>query len=235
MRIINFIIISSFKEYVILRNEWKKSLFETSILESKVRKNIESQTIQLLAYKNLLHIELKISSTTSHVDIQDIDKLFKEAKKIWETQVWKKYESLLETLASKQSKNQNKIKQLWRQYLQKNQRDNYNYIEQETFSTNYDNDQNISNLMQSAQFKSLNEYWSSSSWDEMIVEKEKQKLTSKMIKNSKATHNIESWSTKWRRKRWRTNRLKKFLTKHSFKNSNHRKRNRSQMIKEIFY
>ena len=112
MRITNFITISSFKEYVILRNEWKESLFETSILESKVRKNIELQTIQLLAYKNLLHIELKMSSTTSHANIQDIDKLFKEAKKVWETQTWKKYESLLETLASKQNKNQDKIKQL---------------------------------------------------------------------------------------------------------------------------
>ena len=163
IKITNFIIISSFKEYVILRNEWKKSLFETSILENKMRKNIELQTIQLLTYKNLLHIELKMSSTTSHTNIQNIDKLFKEAKKIWETQIWKKYESFLEALASKQSKNQNKIKQLWRQYLQKNQQDNYNYIEQRTFSTKHDNDQNISNLIQSAQFKSLNEYWSSSS------------------------------------------------------------------------
>ena len=44
----------------------------------------------------------------------------KEAKKIWETQIWKKYESLLEALTKKQSKNQDKIKQLWRQYLQEN-------------------------------------------------------------------------------------------------------------------
>ena len=121
MRITNFIIISNFKEYVILRNEWKESLFETSIFENKIEKNIESQTIQLLAYKNLLHIELKISSTTSYVDIQNIDKKMKKVKKIWETQMWKKYESLLETLTKKQSKNQNKIKQLWRQYLQENQ------------------------------------------------------------------------------------------------------------------
>ena len=235
MKITNFITISSSWEYVILRNEWKESLFETSILESKMRKNIESQTIQLLAYKNLLHIELKVSSTTSHVNIHDIDKLFKKTRKIWETQVWKKYESLLKVLASKQSKNQNKIKQLWRQYLQKNQQSNYNYIEQEIFSTKHDNDQNISNFMQSAQLKSLNEYWSLSSWDEMIIEKEEQKLTSKVSKNSKVTHNIEFWSTKWSRKRWKTNRLKKFLIKHFFKSSNHRKRNRNQMIEEIFH
>ena len=204
MRITNFITISSFKKYVILENEWKKSLFETSILENKTTKNIESQTIQLLTYKNLLHIELKISSTTSHVDIQNIDKKMKKAKKIWETQVWKEYESLLKTLAKKQSKNQNKIKQLWRQYLQENQQNNYNYIEQKNSWSTHDNDKDISNLMQSAQLKSLNEYWSStSSWNEMIIEKEEQKLTSKIMKNSKATHNIEFWSTKWLRERRR--------------------------------
>ena len=158
MKITNFIIISSFKKYVILRNEWKKSLFEMSILESKTKRNIESQTLQLLAYKNLLHIELKVSSTTSHVDIENIDKKMKEVKKIWETQVWKKYESLLKILTKKQSKNQNKIKQLWRQYLQKNQQSNYNYIEQMNTLIEHNNDQNISNLMQSAQLKSLNEY-----------------------------------------------------------------------------
>ena len=200
-----------------------------------MRKNIESQTIQLLTYKNLLHIELKMSSTTSHANIQDIDKLFKEARRVWETQVWKKYESLLRALASKQSKNQDKSKQLWRQYLQKNQQSNYNYIEQETSSTKHESDQNISNLMQSAQFKSLNEYWSSSSWDEMIVEKEKQKLTSRIVKNSKTIHNIEFWSTKWLREWQRNERSKKSLTRHSFKNSNRHKRNRSQVIKEIFH
>ena len=89
MRITNFIIILSFKKYVILRNEWKKSLFETSIFESKMKKNIESQTMQLLTYKNLLHIELKMSSTTNHIDIQNIDKKFKKAKKIWATHVWR--------------------------------------------------------------------------------------------------------------------------------------------------
>ena len=173
MRITNFIIISNFKEYVILRNEWKKSFFEMSILESKTKRNIEFQTIQFLTYKNLLHIELKMSSTTSHVDIKNIDKKMKKAKKIWETQIWKKYESLLKTLAKKQSKNQNKIKQLWRQYLQENQQSNYNYIEQVNTLIEHNNDQNISNLMQSVQLKSLNEYWSSSSWDEIIIEKEK--------------------------------------------------------------
>ena len=182
MRTTNFTIISSFKEYVILRNEWKESIFEASILESKSERNIESQTIQLLAYKNLLHIELKMSSTTRHVDIQNIDKKFKKAKKIWETHVWKKYESLLKTLTSKQNKNQDKVKQLWREYLQENQQDNYNYVKRTSL-----NDQNISNLMQSAQFKSSNEYWSSSSsWNEMIIEKKKQKLTTKINnKNSK--------------------------------------------------
>ena len=196
MKIINFIIISNFKKYVILRNKRKESLFETLILERKMRKNIKSQTIQLLTYKNLLHIELKMSSTTNHIDIQNIDKKFKKAKKIWETRVWKKYESLLTILASKQSKNQNKIKQFWRKYLQKNQQNNYNYIEQTNFAIKYNNDQNISNLVQSAQFKSSNEYWSSLSWDEMIIEKEKQKLTTKVVKNSKTIHNIEFWSTK---------------------------------------
>ena len=87
IKIINFIIISNFKKYVILRNKWKKSLFETLILENKTTKNIESQTIQLLTYKNLLHIELKMSSTTNHVNIQNIDKKMKEAKKIWKTQI----------------------------------------------------------------------------------------------------------------------------------------------------
>ena len=38
MKIIDFIIISNFKKYVILRNEWKESLFEMSILESKQKK-----------------------------------------------------------------------------------------------------------------------------------------------------------------------------------------------------
>ena len=196
IRITNFIIISNFKKYVILRNEWKKSLFETSILKSKMQKNIKSQTIQLLVYKNLLHIELKMSSTTSHVDIQNIDKKFKKAKKIWETHIWKKYEVLLKVLTSKQNKNQNKVKKLWKKYLQKNQQDNYNYIEQTNFATKYDNDQNISNLMQSAQFKSSNEYWSLLSWNEIIIEKKEQKLTTKVVKNSKAIHNIKSWSTK---------------------------------------
>ena len=103
--------------------------------------------MQLLAYKNLLHIELKVSSTTSHVDIENIDKKMKKTKKIWKTQVWKKYESLLEALTKKQSKNQNKIKQFWRQYLQKNQQDNYNYIEQVNILIKHNNDQNISNLI----------------------------------------------------------------------------------------
>ena len=143
----------------------------------------------------------------------------KEARKIWEIQIWKKYESLLETLAKKQSKNQNKIKQLWRQYLQKNKQDNYNYIEQMNLLTTHDNNQNILNFMQSAQLKSLKEYWSSSSWDEMIIEKKEQKLATKIMKNSKATHNIEFWSTKWFREWQRNERSKKSLTKHSFKDS----------------
>ena len=219
MRITNFIIILNFKKYVILRNKWKESLFETSIFESKIEKNIESQTIQLLTYKNLLHIELKISSTTNHIDIQNIDKKMKKVKKIWEIQIWKKYELLLKTLTKKQSKNQNKIKQFWRQYLQKNQQSNYNYIEQMNLLTTHDNNQNILNFMQSAQLKSLKEYWSSSSWDEMIVEEKKQKLTTKVIKNSKAIHNNEFWSTKWLREWRRDERSKKSLIKHSFKDS----------------
>lgn len=50
---------------------------------------------------------------------------------------------------------------------------------------------NISNSQFNAQRKDDWDNSRSNSWDEMIIEEEKQKLTTKIMKNSKATHNIE--------------------------------------------
>ena len=105
MKITNFIIISNFKNMWYWETNEKSHFSKHQYLKVKWKKNIESQTIQLLTYKNLLHIELKMSSTTNHIDIQNIDKKFKEAKKIWEIYIWKKYKSLLKVLTNKQSKN----------------------------------------------------------------------------------------------------------------------------------
>ena len=86
--ITDFTIVPSFREYVILKNEWKESLSGTSVLKSNVGKKMKSQTIYLLIYKNLLHAELIESSTINYKDIQNIDQVFKKGDNVWATRVW---------------------------------------------------------------------------------------------------------------------------------------------------
>ena len=78
IEIIDFTIILNFREYVILRNEWKKSLSETFVLKNNVEKKMKLQTIHLLIYKNFLYTELIESSTINYKDIQNIDQAFKK-------------------------------------------------------------------------------------------------------------------------------------------------------------
>ena len=163
VEIIDFTIISSFKEYVILRNEWKKSLSETSVLKSNVGKKMKSQTIHLLTYKNLLRTELIESSTINYKDIQNIDQAFKKKDNVWITKVWTEYESLLQKMTTKQNKNQERIIQTWKEYIQNNQQRIYNYISDLSFATQLIDNQITSNPMQSAQSRKSPEYWSSSS------------------------------------------------------------------------
>ena len=51
------------------------------MLKNKIEKNIESQTIYFLTYKNFIHANLIILSTTRYSNIQNIDKKFKKRKK----------------------------------------------------------------------------------------------------------------------------------------------------------
>ena len=117
VEITDFIIISSFKKYIILKNEWKKSLSETLVLKSNVEKKIKFQTIHLLTYKNLLYTKLIESSTINYKDIQNIDQIFKKKNNVWATKVWTKDESLFQKMTTKQNKDQKRIIQTWKEYI----------------------------------------------------------------------------------------------------------------------